>query len=164
MTVRRVLVTGSRNWPWPATVTAALDAQRARLRAGDVLVVVVGYDPGRDYPPGVDRIAYRWARHHQRNPAAGLAAVAVEPHPADWQTCAPDCNPRDHGHRLATRGGKLTHCPTAGFRRNGEMVDSGADVALAFCLDDSHGTLDCLGRIRAARMNVAAQFAYTPAA
>lgn len=34
----------------------------------------------------------------------------------------------------------------AGPKRNQAMVDSGADVCLAFPLADSRGTLDCMGR------------------
>lgn len=47
----------------------------------------------------------------------------VEPHPADWS---------------AGRG--------AGPVRNQEMVDAGADVLVAFPLDDSVGTWDCYDR------------------
>lgn len=47
-----------------------------------------------------------------------------EPHPADWET----------------------YGKGAGFVRNGEMVDLGADLCIAFILPDSNGTIDCLNR------------------
>src|SRR5947208_6164229 len=97
MTTWRVLVSGSRTWPWPGIVDGALAEQRARLGPGDVMVVVVGYDPDRRYPPGVDEFAYTWATQHRDNPNPALAAVAVESHPADWKT----------------------HSKAAGGRRNG---------------------------------------------
>lgn len=53
--------------------------------------------------------------------------LPVEPHPADWSM----------GHK-------------AGPIRNKEMVDAGADIALAFVSPDSRGTVDCLKRLRAA--------------
>jgi hypothetical protein len=167
VTIRRVLVTGSRCWPWPGTVCDALTDQRARLGAGDTLIVVVGFDPKRHTPRGVDRFAYEWAHHHEVLPAAeGQACVVAEPHPADWDSCGPGCVLGDTAHRrAAARAAKLGRpvwCPRAGRRRNGEMVAAGADVALAFCLDDSPGTLDCMGRAKAARIPMITWQFYSP--
>lgn len=43
-----------------------------------------------------------------------------KPWPADWPTCAPDCRP---GHRKQRRNGDW-YCPTAGIRRDVDMVKS----------------------------------------
>lgn len=66
------------------------------------MVVVHGACPG-----GADAIAAWWAASLGRNP--GLA-ITAEAHPADWATWG----------------------RTAGFRRNAEMVEAGANLCLAF--------------------------------
>lgn len=54
---------------------------------------------------------------------------AVEPHPADWPTCAPDCPP---GHRKVRKRTGEEFCPSAGFRRNIGMVELAPLLVLAF--------------------------------
>ena len=70
--MRRVLVTGSREWADHDSVTWALDAE---LRMHGAMTVVHG-----DCPTGADAIAAAWARE------AGSrgSRVTAEPHPADW--------------------------------------------------------------------------------
>lgn len=65
--------------------------------------------------------------------AAGVAekyGIITEPHPADWK----------NKHRAA------------GPIRNQEMVDCGADIALAFYMAGSKGTKDCMRRIAKAKI------------
>ncbi len=87
-------------------------------------------------PSGADALANRWAVNHD------YLGVDVEAYPADW----------------------IKHGKAAGFRRNAQMVDLGADICLAFikpcqrlkpaCRDqpphDSHGTAHCANLARRA--------------
>lgn len=65
--------------------------------------------------------------------AADLAKAwgwQVEPMPAVWPDCGPDCPARPH-RKVGPAG---TYCPRAGARRNQQMVDlePRADVAVCF--------------------------------
>lgn len=164
-TSRRVLVTGSRGWRWPGTISEALDEQHAVLPPAATMTVVVGYDPQRRRPRGTDRHAYEWAHHHELFPRPQRAQVVVETHPADWGMCGVGCMIGDQAHRRAAaraeQQGREPWCPRAGHRRNQQMVDSRPDVVLAFCLDDSPGTIDCIERARRARLPVLARFFYS---
>jgi hypothetical protein len=65
---------------------------------------------------------------------------AIDPHPAHWRTF-----------------GKA-----AGARRNQEMVDTGADVCLAFWQHGAAnaGTTDCVRRARAARIPIRSSYGW----
>jgi len=65
-----------------------------------------------DCPYGADRIAREWVEARR-----GRLPVREERHPADW-----------------ARWGK-----SAGYRRNAEMVNAGADICLAFIRNNSRG-------------------------
>lgn len=129
----RILVTGSRLWRYPATIRRVLDetviAHIANDRAPDVTVIHGG-------AKGADAMAGRYAIE---------AGWNVDPRPADWANCAPDCKP---GHRRVGKAGE--YCPTAGHRRNKTMVDSRPDIVLAFCRDHSSGTKNCVELAHAA--------------
>lgn len=105
----RILITGSRDWPRPATVWGALnDARDEALLAGKHLVIVHGA-----CPHGADDHASRWTQTANQF----VHGVTEERHPADW----------------------AQHGKAAGFRRNAEMVALGADLCLAFIRNGSRG-------------------------
>lgn len=68
--MRRVLVTGSRNWSDEETLSGALNEQ-VRRNDWEPILVVHG-----DCPTGADALAARWAR--------STWLSKCEPHPADW--------------------------------------------------------------------------------
>lgn len=146
-----VLVTGSRTWDDVAAIhDALLEAWNdARQDGWPGIEVIEGQ------ASGADSIAGRWAVAHQDH------GVAHHPVPADWETCAPDCKP---GHRRERNG--VTWCPTAGHRRNADMVALHPEVTIAFiapCANkrctkpkphDSHGVTNCISLARAAHIPV----------
>ncbi|UNR56314.1 DUF2493 domain-containing protein [Streptomyces sp. A10(2020)] len=71
LSVPRVLVCGSRHWPWPAAVERALD--RLSARYGDRLVIIEGA------ASGADRAAHDWCD------ARGLETDRHRCFPVDWQ-------------------------------------------------------------------------------
>lgn len=66
-------------------------------------------------PTGADAIADAWAKRHWRN-------VAIERYPANWDG---------------------PHGKAAGFRRNTEMVQLGANLCAAFIRNASKGATHC---------------------
>lgn len=71
LTEPRVLVCGSRHWPWPATVDAVLN--RLAARHGGRLIVIEGAAAGADWA------AHLWCGAH------GLEADRHRCHPVDWE-------------------------------------------------------------------------------
>jgi hypothetical protein len=137
----RVLVTSSRSWTLRTKLYAALDdAERRAHEAGYRAVVIV-----HGHARGGDKMADDWTLFP--SPLAHMARLA-ERHAltrADWYP-----------------GGKFD--PSAGMRRNAEMVALGADEALAFADECrkttcarrrphiSHGTAHCIGLAERAGM------------
>jgi hypothetical protein len=124
----RVLVTGSRDWKDQNMISRDLHGLWLEQENDRPFVVVHG-----DCPTGADAIARDWARaRHSLYPM-----VTPEPHPACWRN-----------------GGSFD--VTAGFRRNAEMVNLGADQCLAYFMPcakpncrkpkphDSHGASHCV--------------------
>jgi hypothetical protein len=133
----RLLVTSSRDLTDRAQFCRALETI-AHTHGFHRLVVVHGA-----CPTGGDQFASHWAL------AAADVGVLEEPHPADWDLCAPDC-PTD-AHRRAKRPGDTAHpgrldtyCPGAGPRRNAHMISLGAGLCLAAPLGRSYGTRGCM--------------------
>ncbi|MBE4788441.1 DUF2493 domain-containing protein [Streptomyces caniscabiei] len=129
----RCLITGSRDWSDEPAVWKALAETLRPIPIDREIIIVTGA-----CPTGADEIAEEWGR--------GFGAT-IERHPADWDNCTPACPP--YGARAHRRWKKPddtvhpglldTYCPTAGPRRNRELVALGADIALAFIKDGSRG-------------------------
>lgn len=143
----RVLVTGSRdltNWK-------AVYDELSRFAPARKLTVVVG-----DCPTGADKYARDWvrARGYPRNIDVGL-----EEHFANWERkCDEKCY---HPPKFKpVTSDEITvlvpYCPVAGHIRNQEMVDSGADICLAFYKigAKNRGTRDCAARAKKAGIKV----------
>jgi len=103
----RVLVTGSRNWPYPTMIYEALNDELgiAAARGYTEFVVVHGA-----CPTGADAAASYWTQFPNNWPDV---SVIEEPHPANW---------RPNGVKDLA----------AGFKRNAEMVSLGANACFGF--------------------------------
>lgn len=100
----RILVTGSRDWSDANMLGLALYEAIEGTAHRDITVVHGAC------PTGADQMAADFCESEAHWLEAVNTRLAEERHPADW---------RKHGKK-------------AGFRRNAEMVDAGADVCLAF--------------------------------
>ncbi len=130
--MQRVLVTGARAWTDAAAVCRSLDLVLAHLGS---FILIQG-----DAKDGLDVIAKGWAIRTN---------CPHEDVPADWsRSCDGDCH-----HSVRWRNG-TTYCTIAGFLRNQEMVDRGADLCLAWPLGKSLGTRDCMRRAKRAGIPV----------
>lgn len=123
----RVLITGSRAWEDSDAIDEALaDWWHDHGSPADAVLV------SGACPKGADRLAERaWTR----------LGLAVERHPAKWNTHTDACPPSHAGQPT---------CKSAGFRRNAEMVDLGADVCFAFIRARSSGASHAARIARAA--------------
>jgi hypothetical protein len=138
--VKRLLVTGSRHWTDRTVIVGALMTVRDAWCIHGVTLV---HGDAR----GADRIAAdiasgwtEWAWH-------------VEPHPADWYApCRDTCKPNHRRAKAGLGGPKV--CPAAGMYRNADMVALGADLCLAFILDQSPGATGCARLARKAGITV----------
>lgn len=128
--MKRILMTGSRDWSDVQTSIDALNAGHALIGHGDAVLC---------------HGAARGADDLLRRVAEGLG-IPTEAHPAQWNQHDANCPPSHQGQQT---------CRMAGHRRNGQMVGLGADVCLAFPThgiqlapgenpqNTSRGTWDC---------------------
>lgn len=113
----RILVTGSRDWPNPERVDELICEALTGWQMHPV-------EPGSVVVHGAcPRGADEHAAQAVRRLAAGGWTVTEERHPADWNA----------------------HGKSAGFRRNAEMVNLGADICLAFIKAGSRGASHTAG-------------------
>jgi len=114
--VRRVLITGSRQWVDGQAIFLDLDAEydKAGGPDGEGLTVVHGGAAGADY------LAASWVRYRRE---AGFRNIHAEVHLANWNL---------YGRK-------------AGILRNIDMVECGADRCLAYIYDNSRGATHCAG-------------------
>lgn len=123
--MRRVLVTGSREWIWDDDLYIALNGELEQYGA---VTIVHG-----DCPTGADHLARMWAQANiKAGMRQGIAHVRHEAYPALWDDFD----------------------KAAGPIRNKYMVQLGADVCLAFPTPSSRGTISCMKLAQAAGIEV----------
>lgn len=151
----RLIVTGSRAWTDATVLRGVLDILAEQAAAAGVPEVIVAH--GACYPRRdrvTDRIPARsadWLAHLWIELLPHPLPVREEPHPANWTAaCRPECKA---GHRRPRPNGG-DYCPAVGNYRNGDLVAPGADAGVAFLLDNSSGTRDCINRMEAADIPV----------
>lgn len=139
----RAIVAGSRKWTDEAKLCSVLDSYYV---SSDNFTLIHGAGPG------TDTLADSWAKII--NAGFPNKLIEIEPYSAKWaDPCDPNfCYPN---HRRQRFDG-ATYCPAAGPRRNQIMVDSGADIFLAFIVNGAlnKGTQDCINRAEAAKIPV----------
>lgn len=142
-----VLISGARHHPATHMVTAAL-AKYILTEAPGWVIVRHGACPG---PASVDQAVHEWIA--DCGEALGVLEDAM---PADWDHCYADCQPN---HRIRKEPGDIYHpgikadyCPSAGGRRNDEMVikTPKPDLMIAAPYSLSRGTRGCVVKARLA--------------
>lgn len=136
--MKRILITGSRNWTDIDTIKAGLRIAYG-MKPG-FIEVVEGEAEGADL---LSKRAAYWLNDNEGY------AFNVRKEPARWTDRCPQCP----GHRRHNHRGD--YCPAQGHIRNQRMVDLGDYlVCLAFPLGRSFGTWDCMKRAKAAGIHV----------
>jgi hypothetical protein len=79
--------------------------------------------------------------------------LPVDPHPAHWGMCGPDC-PEDRSCRQRSQDGTREWCVKAGHRRNAEMVALRPRYGLALIRDKSPGASGCARLMKDAGIEV----------
>jgi hypothetical protein len=130
----RILCTGSREFTDAPRIYMALSAFAPARR----MTVIHGG------ARGADSIVHDWCEIRTDR-------IDEEIHLADWnRECTEKCF-----HAPRSKNGKR-YCPVAGNLRNQEMVDSGADICLAFFMRGAgnRGTDDCVRKAMRAGIKV----------
>lgn len=169
--IRRIALSGSQSWPvkWRGVIWGDLDKHLSRLAPGDTLVLRHG-----NARRGADYAAHLWFEDRKGGPHGVI--MIEERVDADWDHCVEEpykdvrgqtvraCPP---DHRKPVKGTDRTRCPSAGHRRNPDVPahpDYPVNLFLAYCLDDSSGTMGTVGYAKRWRVNYSLHAAYTPRA
>lgn len=138
-----IAFSGSRGHPDTLAATAALADYVLNEPPGPV-VVRHGACPG---DTSIDQAVEEWVR------ACGTwLGVTTDPMPADWDHCTSNC-PSTAGHRRRKPPGDTAHpgllpdyCPSAGPRRNADMLTKQPPVELLIAAPHgkSYGTRGCM--------------------
>ena len=160
-----VVFTGSKRWQDKTVIWNTLDdvyeeALREQERIPDKYREHFPFDVGFELfngecETGADLFAKQWYEHVSKLEYH----VTYRPFPPRWNLCSDMCPPdfvqRKYKFKHRRYGQFGEYCPTAGMKRNKEMVLTAEleahkhyvpGICLAFCLDDSPGTLNC-GRL-----------------
>ncbi|MFB7707948.1 hypothetical protein [Streptomyces sp. NPDC056105] len=115
-----ILLAGGRELTEPGVVTGTLADITLNIAEGPIIVRHGACPGGRS----ADQAASDWIKY-----CGEWLGVTEDPMPADWDTCAPNC-PTGPGHRRRKKPGDTAHpgqlddyCPSAGPRRNADMVN-----------------------------------------
>jgi hypothetical protein len=155
MTATVILLAGSRELTEPGIVTGTLADITFNIVEGPV-VFRHGACPGER---SADQVASDWI-----NSVGGRHGATEDAMPADWDHCAPDCPPGP-GHRRRKRPGDTAHpgllddyCPSAGPRRNSEMVRKQPRPAWMVAFPEpgqpNYGTRNCTRLARVAGIDI----------
>ncbi|MEU5772641.1 hypothetical protein ABZ819_04965 [Streptomyces venezuelae] len=150
-----ILLAGGRELTEPGVVSGTIADIALNIAEGPV-VIRHGACPGEK---SADQTAADWIRD-----CGEWLGVTEDPMPADWDNCAPNCPPGP-GHRRTKKPGDIAHpgqlddyCPSAGPRRNAEMVakQPRADWMVAFPEpgQPNYGTRGCINLAEAAGIKV----------
>lgn len=126
----RILVTGARDFAYPEVTRATLEVAHQLLAMPKDVVLVHGAARGLDTAAEQAGRSLGWA---------------IEAYPAYWKTHG-GCRCKDTSNR----------CGFAGYRRNNEMIELGADLVIAFPMHTEANTAGSRGTWHCAKAAVEA--------
>ena len=124
----RILVTGSESWEDKRAIAASLKRALKYLSMDPEQTTLI-----HGASAGADTLAAGVGRR---------LGMAIESHRPEWSKHSESC-PRQQPADGGCWAGRSS-CMRGGFRRNREMVESGADILVAFIRDRSPGATDAL--------------------